>query len=69
MNNLANDPKFADTLKQHRKILDDWIAETGDQGQKPESSEQLKATYDLWKTRPVFTEADVNPEYDAFKRQ
>lgn len=67
MNSLADDPAFSETLTQHRKMLDDWIAKTGDQGQKPESQAQLKATYDLWKDRKVFSDADVNPEYDAFK--
>ena len=67
MNNLASNPKFASDLKKHREILETWIEETGDQGQSPESVAQLKATYDLWKDKPVFKDAVVNPEYDQFK--
>jgi arylsulfatase A-like enzyme len=32
INNLANDPAFADRLKEMRDRLDTWIIETGDQG-------------------------------------
>lgn len=67
INNLADDPAFAEVLKQHREILNQWIQDTDDQGQYPESPIQLKATYDLWKDRPIFSNADVNPEYDQFK--
>ncbi|QDT13009.1 sulfatase [Planctomycetes bacterium K23_9] len=69
MNNLAADPKHAGKLKKHREILETWIAESGDKGPFPESVAQLKATYDLWKDKPVFKNADVNPEYEQFKRQ
>ncbi|MDF1658639.1 MAG: sulfatase [Verrucomicrobiales bacterium] len=65
--NLAGDPAFADQLKQHRDILKTWMKETDDQGQYPEDPKQLKATYDLWKDKPVFSEAETNPEYDQFK--
>ncbi|MDW5288098.1 sulfatase [Formosa sp. PL04] len=67
MNNLANDPKYADVLIAHRNYLENWIIETDDQGQYPEASAQLKATYDFWKERPRFKNADINPEYDQFK--
>lgn len=67
MNNLARDAEFAETLAQHRKVLEDWIQTTDDQGQYPESAAQLKATYGLWKDRPIFMNADVNPEYDQFR--
>ena len=36
INNLANDEKYAGTLELMRQILEQWIMETGDQGQKPE---------------------------------
>jgi len=36
LTNLADDPKFADTLADLRTTLETWIAETGDQGQTPE---------------------------------
>ena len=67
MNNLALDPKFEDQLIEHRNVLGNWIINTDDQGQYPESVDQLRATYDLWKDRPIFRDAKVNPEYDQFK--
>lgn len=42
LNNLADDPAHAETLAKLRGILDAWIAETGDQGQAPET----EAAYD-----------------------
>lgn len=65
--NLAADPAFATELKRHREILQSWMAQTDDQGQYPESTAQLKATYDLWKERPIFRDAKTNPEYDQFR--
>ena len=32
MNNLADDPKFAEKLAELRDTVDQWIAETGDKG-------------------------------------
>ncbi|WP_282135264.1 sulfatase family protein [Seonamhaeicola maritimus] len=67
MNNLAGNPEFAAVLKEHRSQLDNWIEETGDQGQYQESADQLKATYNLWKEKKQFKEANkVNPEYYQF---
>lgn len=62
MNNLANDPKFAAELKRHRKLLNDWIKETGDKGQIPESEKSLRAAYQRWGKKCV------NPEFDMFKK-
>ena len=67
MKNLADNPKYTDELKRHRDALDSWIKSTDDQGQYPEDPKQLKATYDLWKKKPIFTEAKTNPEYDQFR--
>lgn len=67
INNLADDPDYAEVLKEHREVLEAWIKETDDQGQYPEDPAQLKATFDLWIQRPIFSEADVNPEYDQFR--
>ena len=69
VDNLAEKPDFARELQRHRQILESWISETDDQGQYPESSKQLKATYELWKDRPIFKEADTNPEYDQFRTE
>lgn len=67
MNNLAEKSDYASILKTHRAVLEDWIKSTDDKGQYAESATQLKATYDLWKDRPRFAKAKVNPEYDQFK--
>ena len=66
-NNLASDPAYHKELKGHRNLLDQWIKDTGDQGQKPEDPRQLRATFKLWKDRPIFKNAKVNPEYDQFR--
>lgn len=67
MNNLASKPAYRAELKRHRQLLFDWMQETDDQGQYPEDPAQLKATFDLWIEREIFSEADVNPEYDQFR--
>ncbi|WP_199600223.1 sulfatase family protein [Gelidibacter salicanalis] len=67
INNLAENPEYAVLLKGHSDFLEDWIKETDDKGQYPEDTAQLKATFNLWKDRPVFREANVNPEYNQFK--
>jgi arylsulfatase A-like enzyme len=67
IDNLAGKPEYASILMTHRTVLEDWVKKTDDKGQYPESATQLKATYDLWKDRPRFAEAEVNPEYDQFK--
>ncbi|WP_435314847.1 sulfatase family protein [Cellulophaga fucicola] len=61
IHNLANDPKYADVLEKLRGNLNNWIKETDDKGQYPESKEQLKIIYDRWGERCV------NPEYDVVK--
>ena len=67
LNNLADNPAFQDELKRHRQILENWITETGDKGQQPEDPEQLRATYNLWKDKPIFKNANTNPEYEQFR--
>lgn len=67
MNNLAKNDVFANELVRHRAILNSWIKVTDDKGQYPEDPIQLKATFDLWKERPIFKNANVNPEYDQFR--
>jgi arylsulfatase A-like enzyme len=37
INNLASNPKYSSRLSSMRKILDEWIAKTGDKGQIPET--------------------------------
>ncbi len=62
VHNLALDPKYQDKLTEMRTILDNWVKETDDQGQYPESKEQLEVIYHRWGNRAV------NPEYDIFKK-
>ncbi|MEM7395185.1 MAG: hypothetical protein AAF492_22870, partial [Verrucomicrobiota bacterium] len=57
INNLVDNPKFADALQEHRKLLADWIRETGDKGQVDESNDGLLQVYYRWRERCV------NPEY------
>ena len=56
--NLAGDPKYADVFKQHQKILADWIKETDDKGQYPESADSLRGVLKRWSKQAV------NPEYE-----
>ncbi len=59
--NLASDPGHAGELERHRGILDEWIAETDDKGQYPESERGLLAVIKRWGARCV------NPEYDEVR--
>lgn len=63
IHNLAADPKHAEALKQHRKLLADWIAATGDHGQQPESEIGLRCALKRWGDKCV------NPEYDRIRKQ
>lgn len=67
INNLAISAAHSATLKEHRKILNEWMVATDDQGQYAEDPKQLEATFKLWKDLPIFRDADVNPEYDQFR--
>ena len=61
--NLAGDPAYTQTLQEHRKILADWIAATGDRGQQPESDAGLRAVLKRW------GEKCINPEYDRVRER
>ncbi|NNE75537.1 MAG: sulfatase-like hydrolase/transferase, partial [Pricia sp.] len=61
INNLANDTNFTSELVQYRGILDDWIANTNDQGQYPENEENLKLMLGIW------GEYAINPEYEPLR--
>ncbi|MEO1991231.1 MAG: sulfatase [Pirellulales bacterium] len=61
INNLVNDPAFQEQLEHHREILRQWIKETGDKGQNPESDAGLLATLKRWGKKCV------NPEYDRVR--
>ncbi|MCA9121716.1 MAG: sulfatase [Planctomycetaceae bacterium] len=61
VNNIAGDPKYAEVLAQHRQLLSNWMQETDDQGQYPESDAALLAVLKEWRSRCV------NPEYDRVR--
>lgn len=67
MNNLASSPEYSGVLKTHRKVLEQWERQTGDQGAIPESQIQLKSNYIRWKDKSVFKNAGAVPEYELFK--
>lgn len=56
--NLADNPKHAKVLSKHRKILTDWIKDTDDKGQYPESTDSLRGVLTRWSKQAV------NPEYE-----
>jgi N-sulfoglucosamine sulfohydrolase len=41
LRNLAEERKFSGTLKEHRKVLDEWIQATGDRGEVPEAPQVI----------------------------
>jgi len=43
-NNIAMDPAYQSTIEKLRKLMDDWIDETGDTGQYPEKKEDVLET-------------------------
>lgn len=63
IHNLAEDPEFAEELKRHRNLLADWIKETGDRGQEPESDVGLRCVLKRWGDKCI------NPEYDRIRAE
>lgn len=63
INNLAENPEYADELNKYSKILDDWIIETDDKGQYPESEAGLKLMLGIWGKNAI------NPEYDLLREK
>ena len=61
INNLADHPDYQKDLRNHREILHQWMAETNDKGQYPESEEGLKFMLGIW------GEHALNPEYQAIR--
>jgi len=64
IHNLVYDSEYTKVLIEHRKILTNWICVTGDKGQYPEDSANLKFILDFWESHGV---APINPEYDHLK--
>ena len=58
LNNLAEAPKFAEQLQQHRVLLAEWITKSGDLGGQPESDEELRAQIKRWKDKATAPEFD-----------
>ncbi len=56
--NLAQNPQHARKLAEHRAILAEWIKETDDKGQYPESAGSLRGVLKRWSAKAV------NPEYN-----
>jgi len=61
IHNLAESPRHSAELARHREILAQWIAESGDKGQQPESDIGLLCTLKRWGDKCV------NPEYDKVR--
>jgi hypothetical protein len=73
INNLAFNPDFQAKLIELRGKLENWVKETDDQGQYPESQENLQKVYEQWKDRPdfqrkPFLEMVTSPEYDFLRK-
>lgn len=58
IHNLANDPAHEAVLIKYRRVLRQWMEETGDKGQSDESVELLKGVLKQW------GDTAVNPEYE-----
>lgn len=63
LNNLAKDPNYANILKEHAEILEQWIVTTDDQGQYPENEANLKLMLGIWGKHAV------NPEYEPLRKK
>ncbi len=63
INNLATDPNYKDQLDKMRNYLTEWIKETGDKGQYPETDKALEIVYQRWGDRCVNTEYDKVKSY------
>ena len=61
--NLAQDPQHARVLSEHRTILADWIKDTDDKGQYPESIDSLRGVLKQWSAKAV------NPEYNEARKK
>ncbi len=61
IHNLAGDPAQTMTLETHRRILDDWIEQTGDKGQYPESDAGVAEVLGM------YGEKCAAPECEAYR--
>jgi len=63
INNLFAKDEFQTELNKHRSILENWMKETDDKGQYPESDVQLRAVLKQWSA------VAVNPEYTKLRNE
>ncbi len=63
LNNLALHTEYADVLKNHAMILEQWIKDTDDKGQYSENEANLKLMLGIWGYYAV------NPEYDVLREK
>ncbi len=61
LNNLIDDPAYAEQVAKHRRYLDEWLAK-GDRGAEEESHEELRYQADGHKWGLA-----VNPEYEVVR--
>ena len=67
IHNLADDPEFADELARHRKILEQWIEDTGDRGIGRESDLGLLSALKRWGEKCEHPDYDpVRPAYEKW---
>jgi N-sulfoglucosamine sulfohydrolase len=62
LNNLIDDPKLADEIARHQRLLDDWLSK-GDAGAGEESLEEL-----AYQAKGHKWGAAVNPEYEVVRQ-
>ena len=63
LNNLAGDAAYKAEREKYAALLDNWIRETDDKGQYPESDEGLKLMLGIW------GDYAVNPEYKPLRKK
>tara|TARA_R110000744_G_scaffold282796_3_gene394423 strand:- start:93 stop:1157 length:1065 start_codon:yes stop_codon:yes gene_type:complete len=63
LNNLAENPEYAEVLRSYRSVLDQWVLETDDKGQYGEDEAGLKFMLGIW------GKDCVNPEYDVLRKK
>ncbi|MFT4565885.1 MAG: N-sulfoglucosamine sulfohydrolase [Saprospiraceae bacterium] len=63
LNNLSDDPRYADVLNEYASVLNDWVTKTDDKGQYLENEENLKLMLGIWGKHAV------NPEYDVLRKK
>jgi N-sulfoglucosamine sulfohydrolase len=74
INNLTHHPDYQAKLLELRGILENWVKETDDQGQYPESEESLRKVYEQKKDEVMtrygkpFEEMVTIPEYDFLRK-